>query len=288
VAQNYKFTGKERDSESGLDNFGARYDASSLGRFMTPDWAAKPISVPYAKFGDPQTLNLYAYVENSPLNRIDADGHDSPGQMCPDCISQSQTESQVSDTNSGAAATTSAQASRANTAQTNLALSWLNVIEVSGSYGWSVGVSGQAGSAEYQATSGVTTEGTIGLGGGNGEVKVSGDVVNGKVKLGDYEGSVKAGVEVSSKDGVTAKAGAEVSAGALKAGVSVDKGGVHTSVGAEKNGDIKLGAHVQGGLGGGLNINFSQAGRAFDQSVQSVNALGQYLMNKFMPSGSIF
>jgi RHS repeat-associated protein len=117
VAQNYKFTGKERDSESGLDNFGARYDASSLGRFMTPDWAAKPISVPYAKFGDPQTLNLYAYVENSPLNRIDADGHDSPGQMCPDCISQSQTESQVSDTNSGAAATTSAQASRANTAQ---------------------------------------------------------------------------------------------------------------------------------------------------------------------------
>jgi hypothetical protein len=32
-------------------------------------------SVPYAKFGDPQTLNLYTYVENSPLNRIDADGH---------------------------------------------------------------------------------------------------------------------------------------------------------------------------------------------------------------------
>jgi len=31
----HKFTGKERDSESGLDNFGARYDASSLGRYMT-------------------------------------------------------------------------------------------------------------------------------------------------------------------------------------------------------------------------------------------------------------
>lgn len=69
------FTGKERDTESGLDNFGARYNASSMGRFMTPDWAAKPISVPYAKFGDPQTLNLYSYVENAPLNRIDADGH---------------------------------------------------------------------------------------------------------------------------------------------------------------------------------------------------------------------
>jgi RHS repeat-associated protein len=31
------FTGKERDSESGLDYFGARYNASSLGRFMTAD-----------------------------------------------------------------------------------------------------------------------------------------------------------------------------------------------------------------------------------------------------------
>jgi RHS repeat-associated protein len=69
------FTGKERDSESGLDNFGARYYGSSLGRFVTPDWAAKPVSVPYAEFGDPQSLNLYGYVRNNPLNRVDADGH---------------------------------------------------------------------------------------------------------------------------------------------------------------------------------------------------------------------
>jgi RHS repeat-associated protein len=73
--QNYKFTGKERDSESGLDNFGARYDTSNLGRFMTPDWAAKPMSVPYAKFGDPQSLNLYAYVRNNPLSMVDPTGH---------------------------------------------------------------------------------------------------------------------------------------------------------------------------------------------------------------------
>ncbi len=33
----HKFTGKERDSESGLDNFGARYNSSTMGRFMTPD-----------------------------------------------------------------------------------------------------------------------------------------------------------------------------------------------------------------------------------------------------------
>lgn len=42
---------------------------------MTPDWAAKPTTVPYAMFGDPQTLNLYAYVGNNPMSRADADGH---------------------------------------------------------------------------------------------------------------------------------------------------------------------------------------------------------------------
>jgi len=69
-------TGKERDSESGLDMFGARYYGSSLGRFMTPDWAAKPITVPYANFGNPQSLNLYSYVTNNPLTLLDDDGHD--------------------------------------------------------------------------------------------------------------------------------------------------------------------------------------------------------------------
>jgi RHS repeat-associated protein len=69
------FTGKERDTESNLDDFDARYYSSQWARFMTPDWDAKPIAVPYAKYGDPQTLNLYAYVENAPLNRVDADGH---------------------------------------------------------------------------------------------------------------------------------------------------------------------------------------------------------------------
>jgi hypothetical protein len=34
-------TGKERDAESNLDSFGARYGASSMGRFMTPDWGGQ-------------------------------------------------------------------------------------------------------------------------------------------------------------------------------------------------------------------------------------------------------
>src|SRR5579863_5776012 len=70
-----KFTGKERDSESGLDMFGARYYGSSLGRFMTPDWAAKPITVPYANFGNPQSLNLYTFGKNNPRTFGDPDGH---------------------------------------------------------------------------------------------------------------------------------------------------------------------------------------------------------------------
>ena len=79
----YKFTGKERDTESGLDNFGARYFTSGLGRFMTPDWAVRPTAVPYALFGDPQSLNLYTYVRNDPVTRADADGHECPeAQRC--------------------------------------------------------------------------------------------------------------------------------------------------------------------------------------------------------------
>ncbi len=73
------FTGKERDSESGLDYFGARYYGSSMGRWLSPDWSAKVEPVPYAKLEDPQSLNLYAYVEDNPLTRFDADGHCEAG-----------------------------------------------------------------------------------------------------------------------------------------------------------------------------------------------------------------
>jgi RHS repeat-associated protein len=70
-----RFTGKERDSESGLDYFGARYYGSALGRFTSPDWSDKPEPVAYANLNDPQTLNLYGYVRNNPLAHSDPDGH---------------------------------------------------------------------------------------------------------------------------------------------------------------------------------------------------------------------
>jgi RHS repeat-associated protein len=76
----HHFTGKERDAESGNDYFMARYYSSMMGRFMSPDWSAKETPVPYANLDAPQTLNLYQYVENNPLTRVDADGH------CPWCV----------------------------------------------------------------------------------------------------------------------------------------------------------------------------------------------------------
>ena len=65
----YKFTGKERDSESGLDNFGARYMSSQYGRFMTPDRLVDMHKE------DPQSLNLYSYVRNRPLSNTDPTGN---------------------------------------------------------------------------------------------------------------------------------------------------------------------------------------------------------------------
>jgi RHS repeat-associated protein len=70
--QNYKFTGKERDSESGLDNLGARYNASQMGRFMSPD----PSGLLAQKTIYPQSWNLYAYAMNNPLTFIDPTGLD--------------------------------------------------------------------------------------------------------------------------------------------------------------------------------------------------------------------
>jgi RHS repeat-associated protein len=74
-AQNYKFDGKERDSETGNDYFGARYYSSAYGRFLSPDWSSVPVPVPYANLANPQTLNLYAFVDNNPESFADLDGH---------------------------------------------------------------------------------------------------------------------------------------------------------------------------------------------------------------------
>jgi len=75
-SQNYKFEGKERDTETNNDDFGARYYSSRLGRWMSADWSAVPAPVPYANQTNPQTLNLYAMVNDNPESFADLSGHD--------------------------------------------------------------------------------------------------------------------------------------------------------------------------------------------------------------------
>jgi RHS repeat-associated protein len=80
---NQKFTGKERDQETGLDYFGARYYGSALGRFTSPD----PLNAAAGREEDPQSWNLYAYGRNNPLLYTDPNGEkyricDANGKNC--------------------------------------------------------------------------------------------------------------------------------------------------------------------------------------------------------------
>lgn len=97
-AVNQKFTAKERDAESGLDYFGARYYGSALGRFTSPDpyniltrkdqgkTQAERKSLLDSFISNPQSWNKYAYALNAPLHLVDAGGNCSapaglkPGQ----------------------------------------------------------------------------------------------------------------------------------------------------------------------------------------------------------------
>ena len=65
----HQYTGKERDAESGLDSFGARYYASARGRWMSVDSASSGNR-------NPKRLNRYSYVGNGPIGTIDPDGRE--------------------------------------------------------------------------------------------------------------------------------------------------------------------------------------------------------------------
>jgi RHS repeat-associated protein len=74
-AQSYKFEGKERDAETQNDDFGAREYSWRFGRWLSSDWSAVPVAVPYANLTNPQTLNLYSMVVDDPESFADLDGH---------------------------------------------------------------------------------------------------------------------------------------------------------------------------------------------------------------------
>jgi RHS repeat-associated protein len=64
----HRFTGHERDAETGLDYMHARYFGTSLGRFMVVDPGNDVV------LEDPQSWNKYTYVRNNPINATDPDG----------------------------------------------------------------------------------------------------------------------------------------------------------------------------------------------------------------------
>jgi RHS repeat-associated protein len=65
----HRFTGKERDDESDLDYFLARYYSGPMGRFTSAD---EPFVDQHAE--NPQSWNLYQYGYNNPLANVDIDG----------------------------------------------------------------------------------------------------------------------------------------------------------------------------------------------------------------------
>jgi RHS repeat-associated protein len=82
-SQDMKFTGKERDAETGLDYFEVRYMSSAQGRFTSPDpltwqvwqYGSDDEKAKFQEFiSDPQNFNLYAYVRNNPLKYTDPTG----------------------------------------------------------------------------------------------------------------------------------------------------------------------------------------------------------------------
>jgi RHS repeat-associated protein len=63
TAKRYRYTGKERDEESGLHYHGARYYAAWSGRWTACD-----------RSGIDDGLNIYAYVADRPTSHVDPDG----------------------------------------------------------------------------------------------------------------------------------------------------------------------------------------------------------------------
>jgi hypothetical protein len=61
-------------------------------RWLRADWSVTPEPVPYAKLGNPQSLNLYAYVDSDPSNYADPDGHSCYDRSADGCSPSKQAQ----------------------------------------------------------------------------------------------------------------------------------------------------------------------------------------------------
>jgi hypothetical protein len=176
-------------------------------------------------------LNRYAYVLNNPLSKFDPDGHEEA-----------------------------------------LWKKWLNAIEVKVSASAGTGGSVQLGKVGFKAEmTFAKAEAKIGLGGGNGDVKVESGVKF-TATAGPAEASAKIGVEASAQNGVGGglSAGAKVSGTGLNAGVKIDQSGMQATAGTvEQKSDFVIGGDFKFGVGIGASVNFSQFGRAWDSTVET-------------------
>jgi RHS repeat-associated protein len=68
-----EFIGKERDPETSLHYFGARYYDDGIGRFLSVDPALR-LKIQFETLTCPQALNNYAYGGNNPYRFVDRDG----------------------------------------------------------------------------------------------------------------------------------------------------------------------------------------------------------------------
>lgn len=222
-------TGKERDSESGNDYFDARYYSSAMGRFMSPDWSAKAEPVPYAKLDDPQSLNLYAYVRNNPLSRVDADGHcDKSGLLC-----QAWTWLTSNHSASASASATATQGSVTTGPLSANAKLGTAQASASASYGTNTSVSAKASASLASVT---INEGT------HSTTQVDSHTAN---------AGANAGVSLGGKNGLGVNASAGANADVLSASqTETIKVGPVTVTGTA-TGNVGIGANASAALGTG-------------------------------------
>ena len=270
-SNHYKFTGKERDTESGLDYFGARYYSNGLGRFITPDWAAKATAVPYAEFADPLSLNLYGYVRNVPTTRYDHDGHlqDDKKPPLPGMVSQPSL-GQAVEVKAGVCLCAGAHADLGPVevkAETEVAGAEIKT-NLSGNGEAKVNI-GKVGVGAEVAGVGAKVEGGVQISTTDGANAAGKATVNGVGVKADTTNGVSTVVEKSGKIGV----GAEL--GAVKVGVSVSPGKVAAFFNAlSTNVSVVVGAVIQQMLPGAGTPNVGQTGPPSSPSQAVVNLSG--------------